>query len=128
MFAAIHSTITYAIRLFQGMLIGLAAMLHGVSGGVLCVAFGVYQPIMRLLADPLHTIKADLPPILPHIAGAALGFFGVAKLLSRLWHATPCHTSRSSSGLCWARRQNFFRRHAAWAEAREPSPHSYRLA
>lgn len=89
MFAAIHSANTCAIRLFQSMLIGLAAMLPGVSGGVLCVAFDVYQPIMRLLADPLHTFKADLPPILPHIAGAALGFFGVARLLSRLMARFP---------------------------------------
>ena len=45
------------LRLAQGALIGLGAVLPGVSGGVLCVVFGVYRPLMRLLADPLHRLS-----------------------------------------------------------------------
>ena len=36
------------------MLIGLGAVLPGISGGVLCVVFGVYAPIMALLSIPLN--------------------------------------------------------------------------
>ena len=31
-------------QVFQGALIGLGAVLPGISGGVLCVVFGIYKP------------------------------------------------------------------------------------
>ena len=43
---------TFLLRLLQGGLIGLGAVLPGISGGVLCVIFGIYKPIMELLSDP----------------------------------------------------------------------------
>ena len=39
-------------KVLQGALIGLGAVLPGISGGVLSVVFGVYRPIMELLSDP----------------------------------------------------------------------------
>ena len=50
----------WAIRLIQGMLIGGGAILPGVSGGVLCVAFGFYPAMMAVLAHPFR----NLPPLL----------------------------------------------------------------
>ena len=35
-----------AMRLMQGAVIGTGAVLPGVSGGVLMVVFGVYQPVI----------------------------------------------------------------------------------
>ena len=40
-------------KVLQGALIGLGAVLPGISGGVLSVVFGVYRPIMELLSDPV---------------------------------------------------------------------------
>ena len=45
------------IRIIQGILIGAGAILPGISGGVLCVIFGIYRPMMALLAHP----KKNLP-------------------------------------------------------------------
>ena len=45
------------IRVLQGALIGLGAVLPGISGGVPCVTFGVYPPIMELLADPRRALR-----------------------------------------------------------------------
>ena len=36
----------FAFRIVQGALIGLGAVLPGISGGVLSVIFGIYKPIM----------------------------------------------------------------------------------
>ena len=36
----------WALRVLQGALIGLGAVLPGISGGVLCVVFGIYKPVM----------------------------------------------------------------------------------
>ena len=43
---------TFLVRMLQGMLIGLGAVLPGISGGVLCVIFGIYRPVMELLSNP----------------------------------------------------------------------------
>ena len=72
---------TFLLRLLQGGLIGLGAVLPGISGGVLCVIFGIYKPIIELLSDPFHALKKHLGLLIPVIAGGALGFLGVAKLL-----------------------------------------------
>ena len=42
---------TFLVRMLQGMLIGLGAVLPGISGGVLCVIFGIYRPVMELLSN-----------------------------------------------------------------------------
>lgn len=69
-------------RVLQGALIGLGAVLPGISGGVLCVVFGIYKPIMELLSHPLKNFKTHVPKLLPVIIGLVVGFMGVAKLLA----------------------------------------------
>lgn len=71
----------FMLRVLQGILIGLGAVLPGISGGVLCVVFGVYTIIMEFLADPFRKLKSHFPKLLPIGIGAVIGFIGVAKLL-----------------------------------------------
>ena len=40
------SILRVLFRVIQGAVIGLGAVLPGISGGVLCVVFGIYKPIM----------------------------------------------------------------------------------
>ena len=68
-------------RVAKGALIGLGAVLPGISGGVLCVVFGIYEPLMRLLSDPLRRWREGLRTLWPVLLGAALGFLGVARVL-----------------------------------------------
>ena len=77
------------LRFVQGMLIGVGAVLPGISGGVLCVVFGIYKPVMELLGDPLHKFRTHVPKLLPVIAGAAVGFLGVAKILAFFLESYP---------------------------------------
>lgn len=44
------SPVQFVFRIVQGALIGLGAVLPGISGGVLGVIFGIYKPIMELLS------------------------------------------------------------------------------
>ena len=64
------------------MVIGVGAVLPGISGGVLCVVFGIYKPVMELLSSPFKKFKTHVPKLLPVIIGGALGFLGVAKVLA----------------------------------------------
>ena len=76
-------------KVLQGALIGLGAVLPGISGGVLSVVFGVYRPIMELLSDPVHKCRIRLPGLFPYMIGSAAGFFGVANLLSYILETYP---------------------------------------
>lgn len=75
-----HS-VSWLIRIFQGILIGIGAVLPGISGGVLCVMFGIYQPVMELLSAPRHALKVHAGLLIPVCIGGVAGFFGVSKLL-----------------------------------------------
>ena len=75
-----HS-VSWLIRIFQGILIGIGAVLPGISGGVLCVMFGIYQPVMELLSVPRHALKVHAGLLIPVCIGGVAGFFGVSKLL-----------------------------------------------
>ena len=79
----------FALRVLQGVLLGVGAVLPGISGGVLCVAFGIYKPVMEVLSDPFGKFKTHLPLLVPILAGAAAGFLGVARILSFFLEAYP---------------------------------------
>ena len=72
----------FVSRIFQGALIGLGAVLPGISGGVLGVIFGIYKPIMELLSHPFKNFKTHVPPLVPVFIGGVIGFLGVANILS----------------------------------------------
>lgn len=72
----------FILKVLQGMLIGLGAVLPGISGGVLCVVFEIYKPVMEFLAEPFATYKTHLSKLFPVIIGGAVGFMGIANLLS----------------------------------------------
>ena len=87
--AAGFSLKLFLIRLFQGALIGLGAVLPGISGGVLCVVFGIYKPIMELLSNPFKALKKHARMLLPVLIGLVIGFLGVAKILGFLLNRYP---------------------------------------
>lgn len=72
----------FVYRILQGALIGLGAVLPGISGGVLSVIFGIYKPIMELLSNPFANFKTHVPKLIPVFIGGVIGFLGVANLLS----------------------------------------------
>ena len=65
---------TVLLRLVQGFIIGAGGILPGISGGVLSVIFGIYRPVMEVLAHPLNGLRRHLSLLLPVGAGAILGF------------------------------------------------------
>lgn len=71
-------------KMIQGALIGAGALLPGVSGGVLAVLFGVYKPLMRLLAHPVKELKNTINELWPILAGFVLGYLATSLLLEEL--------------------------------------------
>lgn len=82
-------TKSFFLRICQGALIGLGAVLPGISGGVLSVIFSVYKPVMELLANPIRNFKTHVPKLFPIILGGIIGFLGIANLLSYVLEKYP---------------------------------------
>ena len=68
-------------RVLQGAAIGVGAILPGISGGVLCVIFGIYQPMMSLLAHPIKAFRKYAALLFPVLIGWAAGFVGLAGVV-----------------------------------------------
>ncbi|MDP3447244.1 MAG: DUF368 domain-containing protein [Eubacteriales bacterium] len=75
---------TFILRVIQGAIIGAGAILPGVSGGVLCVVFGIYRKMMAVLAHPFKNLKLYWKMFVPIGIGWALGFIGLAGLIAKL--------------------------------------------
>ena len=83
------SVVKLLFQVLQGALVGLGAVLPGISGGVLCVVFGIYKTIMEFLADPFKKLKTHLPMLIPYGIGGVIGFLGIANILSILLDKYP---------------------------------------
>lgn len=76
-----NSPLMWLLRIIQGILIGSGAILPGISGGVMCVSFGIYRPMMELLSSPKKSIPKYWKLFVPIIIGWVAGFFIFAKLI-----------------------------------------------
>lgn len=74
----------FIVRVVQGAIIGAGAILPGISGGVLCVVFGIYRPMMAVLAHPFRNIRRYWKMFIPIALGWAAGFVGLAGLIATL--------------------------------------------
>lgn len=74
----------WLLRVIHGALIGAGAILPGISGGVLCVLFGIYRPMMALLAHPVKTFRIYYKLFIPVLLGWVVGFFALAGLVNLL--------------------------------------------
>ena len=70
--------------LVQGCIIGVGAILPGVSGGTLCYAFGLYNPLLEVLSNPIKGLKKHWFMLLFALLGVGVGFVGFAGVTNWL--------------------------------------------
>lgn len=71
---AIKETIgDWLFRVVKGILIGIGFIVPGLSGGVLAVIFGIYEPLMRFLGNLKHKFIKNVWFFLPVGIGGAIG-------------------------------------------------------
>ena len=87
------------LRFVQGLIIGVGGILPGVSGGVLCIVFGLYQPVMEVFAAPIRNLKKHFALLAPVALGAAVGCFGLAHLVGAAMQAYPAYATAAFVGL-----------------------------
>jgi len=71
------------IRLVKGMLVGIGFILPGLSGGVLAVIFGIYDPLIRFLANIRYKFLKNILYFLPVAVGAAIGIVLFAVVVEK---------------------------------------------
>jgi putative membrane protein len=83
----------------QGAIVGVGAILPGVSGGVMLVAFGIYDPLMELLSHPKEAIRKHGRMFVPFVIGWVLGFVLLANAVELLFETSSAVALMLFAGL-----------------------------
>ena len=74
---------------FQGILIGAGAILPGISSGVLCVIFGIYENLLNCVLNFFKNIKENFKYLFPIGLGSLIGIVLFGNILKYLFFAYP---------------------------------------
>lgn len=82
------------IKLFAiGIILGVANVIPGVSGGTMAVVFGIYNRLIDLISLNLKKIIANWKFILPLGAGLVTGVLLFSKIITYLFNNFPIQTN-----------------------------------
>lgn len=76
-----NAIFAWIIRLVKGILAGIGAITPGLSGGVLMVVFGIYEPLVRWLADIRKKFLPNLRYFLPVGIGGIIGIVAFSAVI-----------------------------------------------
>jgi len=76
-----NAIFAWIIRLVKGILAGIGAITPGLSGGVLMVVFGIYEPLVRWLADIRKKFLPNLRYFLPVGIGGIIGVVAFSAVI-----------------------------------------------
>ena len=79
----------YLKDFFKGILIGAGAILPGISSGVLCVIFGIYENLLNCVLNFFKNIRENFKFLFPIVTGAIVGIILFANILKYLFFAYP---------------------------------------
>lgn len=64
----------FLVNCVKGIAIGAGAILPGISSGVLCVIFGIYEKLLDSILNFFKDLKNNSKFLTPLIIGAGIGF------------------------------------------------------
>lgn len=74
----------FFIRLVKGIVIGIAAILPGASGGVLAVSMGVYRPVLDAVTNLRKAFRKNAAFLLPLGIGGLVGLLAMSRIVEWL--------------------------------------------
>lgn len=86
-------------QILRGMVIGVANIIPGVSGGTMMVSMGVYDTLIYCITHLFSDFKKSVKTLLPYAVGMVLGIVALASLLSFLFEHCPLPTYAAFIGL-----------------------------
>lgn len=89
----------YVKEILRGLLIGIAGIVPGVSGGTLAVSMGVYDKIIHAVTHMASDTKESIKTLLPYAVGMAIAMSGLAFLIEIMFVRYPFAASMTFVGL-----------------------------
>lgn len=83
----------------KGMLIGIANIIPGVSGGTMAVSMGIYDKLIRCISHPFKDLKNNLLFLFPIALGMGIAIIASAFGIDYLFETFPLQTNLLFSGL-----------------------------
>jgi len=89
----------YIMEILRGIVIGVANIIPGVSGGTMMVSMGIYDTLIGCINNLFKDFKGCVKILWPYGVVMALGIVGLAKILTYLLEAFPLPTNMAFIGL-----------------------------
>ncbi len=89
----------YVILILKGMIIGVANIIPGVSGGTLMITLGIYEQVIDTISHLFKNFKKNLKFIIPIGIGMVLSILLLSKLISFCLDKYPFPTTFFFIGL-----------------------------
>lgn len=83
----------------KGVTIGAGAILPGISSGVFCVIFGIYEKLLDSILNFFGDIKNNFKFLFPILIGVGFGIILFGNLLNYCLYQFPIHTKSIFIGL-----------------------------
>lgn len=85
--------------ILKGILIGIANIIPGVSGGTMAVSMGIYDQIIGSITNLLKQFKKSILTLLPYAIGMLIAIVGVSYIIEPLFEHYPMPTASLFVGL-----------------------------
>lgn len=89
----------YIIDILKGIVIGIANIIPGVSGGTMMVSMGIYDKIISSVTGLFKHLRESILTLLPYGIGMAIGIVGPAFIIKYLFAHYAFATSMAFIGL-----------------------------
>lgn len=86
-------------RLLQGMVVGIANIIPGVSGGTMMVAMGLYDKLIHAITHLKSEFRESMKLLIPIFLGAGLAIVALSRLFEFLLGNYPIPTNFAFCGL-----------------------------
>jgi putative membrane protein len=83
----------------KGILIGVANIIPGVSGGTMAVSMGIYDKIITAITEILKNFKKSVLTLMPYALGAVFGIGALSFVVKYVLQVYPLQTSGLFIGL-----------------------------
>lgn len=83
----------------KGIAIGAGAILPGISSGVICVIFGVYEKLLNAVLNFFKNIKENSKLLFPIVLGCIVGIVIFGNIIKSLFLSYPIQTKFTFIGL-----------------------------
>ncbi|MBS3986063.1 MAG: DUF368 domain-containing protein [Selenomonadales bacterium] len=89
----------FARDIVLGLVIGIAGITPGLSGGALAAAMGIYEPIIRALSSLSRSFRKNALFLLPLACGGLVGVLAFSRIMEWLMLAYPSQVKLLFLGL-----------------------------